>query len=117
MIGCSQPMNSCSPPSALDQLVAGIEEQVERVAEHHVVAQRGDLGREQALDRRLRGQRHERGRAHLAVGGAEHARARARARVAGEDLEGRHGGHARSVGCSRAFSASPETSAFRSSSC
>ena len=48
MIGPRQPMNSCSPPKRGDQLVAGLEEQVKRVAEHHVVAERRDLGRRHA---------------------------------------------------------------------
>ena len=102
---------------ALDPLVAGVEEEVERVAQHHVVAQRGHLGREQALDRRLRRQRHERGRAHLAVGGREHPGAGAGGRRRGRDRQGRHREHARSGVCSPAFSTSPRTSATRSSSC
>ena len=48
---------------ALDELVAGIEEQVERVPQDHVVAEVRDLVREQALDGGLRRQRDERGRA------------------------------------------------------
>ena len=39
MIGRSQPMNSCRPPKRAMQLVARVQEQVEGVAEHHVVAQ------------------------------------------------------------------------------
>ena len=50
-----------------DQVLAGLDEQVERVAEHHVVAQLGDLARVERLDRRGGGERHERGRADDAV--------------------------------------------------
>ena len=60
---------------ARDALVAGVEEEVEGVAEHDVVAEGGDLGRQHALDRGLGRQRHEGGRAHLAVGRAQDARA------------------------------------------
>ena len=38
-------MNSCRPPKPRDQLVAGRQEQVERVAEHHVVAERRPTSR------------------------------------------------------------------------
>ena len=95
-IGPSQPMKSCRPPKRAMQLVAGVEEQVERVAEHHVVAERRDLGGQQALDRRLRRQRDEGRRAHLAVGGAQDAGAGPRAGVAGGDRQGGHRGHGRS---------------------
>ena len=75
-----------------DELVAGVEEQVEGVAQHHVVAQGGDLAGLEALDRGLGGERDEGGRADVAVGGAQDAGPRARARVAREDGEGRgHG--------------------------
>jgi len=56
----------------LDPLVAGVEEQVERVPQDHVVAQLGHLGGEQALHRRLRRQRDEGRGADLAVGGVQH---------------------------------------------
>ena len=79
MIGRCQPMNSCRPPSPAISSCAGVEEQVERVAEHHVVAERGDLGGLEALDGRLRRQRDERRRADLAVRGAQDAGARPRA--------------------------------------
>ena len=67
MIGRRQPMNSWSPPSSRDQLVAGLDEEVERVAEHHVVAELGDLARVQRLHRRRRRERHEGRRAHGSV--------------------------------------------------
>ena len=44
MIGASQRMKRCRPPWLGDQLVAGLQVQVEGVAEHHVVAERGHLG-------------------------------------------------------------------------
>ena len=85
MIAPSQPMNSCRPPSSRDALVAGLDEQVEGVAQHHVVAERGDLARLERLHGGGGGQRHERGRAHVAVGGMQHARAGGA--VAGLDRE------------------------------
>ena len=59
-----------------DQLVAGLDEQVERVAEHHVVAELGDLAGVQRLHRGGRGERHERRRADRAVRGLNDARSR-----------------------------------------
>ena len=59
---------------------------MERVAQDHVVAEGGDLGRQEALDGRLRRQRDEGRRADLAVGGAQDAGAGAGAGVAGGDL-------------------------------
>ena len=81
---------------ARDALVAGVEEEVEGVAEDDVVAEGRDLGRQHPLDRRLGRQGHEGGRAHLAVGGAQDPRAGPRAGVAGGDRQGRHREHARS---------------------
>src|SRR5512133_199652 len=81
---------------ARDALVAGIEEQVEGVAEDDVVPEGSDLGRQHPLDRRLGRQGHEGGRADLAVGGAQHPGAGPRAGVAGGDGQGRHREHARS---------------------
>ena len=52
---------------ALDQLRPRREEQVERVREHHVVAEVAGLGDLERLDDRLRGERDERRRADLAV--------------------------------------------------
>ena len=44
MIGPSQPMKRCSrPPSSAMQLGPGLEHEVERVAEHHLVAEPRDL--------------------------------------------------------------------------
>ena len=83
-------MKSCSPPKCSMSSAPGLEEQVKRVAEHHVVAERGDLARLEALDGGLRRQRDERRGAHLAVGGAQDAGARARAGVAVEDLQRAH---------------------------
>ena len=77
------------PAHLRDQLVAGLDEQVEGVAEHHVVAQLGDLRRVQRLDRGGRGQRHEGGRPHRTVGRVDHACARSP--VARGDLEDGHG--------------------------
>jgi hypothetical protein len=50
-----------------DQLVTGLNEQMEGVAEDHVVAELGDLGRVERLHGRGRGERHEGGRANRAV--------------------------------------------------
>src|SRR5262249_1660231 len=55
------------PAELGDQLMAGREEQVERVPEHHVVAELGGLADLERLDDGLRGERDERGRPHLAV--------------------------------------------------
>ena len=78
------------PAEVLDQLLAGLEHQVEGVAEDHLVAEGGDLGGLQALDRGLGRQRDERRRAQRAVGGAQHPGPRARARVACRDRERGH---------------------------
>jgi len=67
-------------------LVSGRDEEVEGVAEHHVVAERRDLAGQQATDRRVRRERHERRRAHVAVRAMQDARAGGA--VAGVDLEG-----------------------------
>jgi hypothetical protein len=67
--------------------VAGREEEVERVAEHHVVAELGGLGDLERLDHGLGGERDEGGRADLAVGEPQRARAGARRRVAMVDVE------------------------------
>jgi hypothetical protein len=75
---------------ARDELVTWIEEEVERVAEHHVVAQRRDLAGQEPLDRGLRRQRHEGRRTDVPVGGVQHPGARARAPVARGDLQGGH---------------------------
>ena len=52
----------------LDHALARSEVQVVRVPEDHVRAERRDLRREERLHRALRADRHERGRADLAVG-------------------------------------------------
>ncbi len=75
MIGRSQRMNSFSPPKLVDQLRAGSEKQVERVAEHHLVAERLDVTRLQGLDRPAGGEWDERRRADVAVGQVQRARA------------------------------------------
>ena len=82
-----------------DPLMARVEEEVERVAQDDVVAQRRDLGRQHALDRRLGRERDEGGRADVAVRRVQDPRAGPRARVAGGDRQGGHRGHARSEGC------------------
>ena len=95
------------PAEARDQLVARIEEQVERVPQHHVVAERRDLGGEQALDGRLRGQRDEGRRADLAVGRAQDAGPGPGARVAVQDAQmAGHGAGHRRRGC-RSGAAAP----------
>ena len=75
-----------------DQLVPRREEEVERVAEHHVEAELGGLAHLERLDDGLGGERDERRRAHVAVSEAQRARAGARAGVRGVDLEAGHGG-------------------------
>ena len=78
------------PAELLDQLVARREEQVERVAEHHVEAELGGLAHLERLDHGLGGQRHEGRRADLAVGELQRAGAGVGAGIAGADRE--HGG-------------------------
>jgi hypothetical protein len=56
-----------------DVLVAGLDEQVEGVAEHHVVAELGDLRGLERAHGRVRGERHEGRGADLAVDGAQNA--------------------------------------------
>ena len=51
----------------VDQLVARLDEQVERVAEHHLEAERLHLGAVEALHGRAGRERHERRRLDLAV--------------------------------------------------
>jgi hypothetical protein len=68
-----------------DQLVPWLDEEVEGVPEHHVVAELGDLARMERLHRCAGGQRHERRRAHRPVRGVDHARSGAP--VTGADLE------------------------------
>ena len=71
----SPPHELVQPAQFSDQFVTGLDEEMEGVAEHHVEAELGDLARVERLDRRCRGQRHERRRAHRPVGGLDHARA------------------------------------------
>ena len=59
------------PAELGDQVGAGAEVQVVGVGEDDLRAEGAQLGRIDALDRRLRPNRHERGRAYLAVGGLE----------------------------------------------
>ena len=117
MIGPSPAHELVQAAEPGDQLVAGVEEQVERVAEHHVVAERGDLGGQQALDRRLRRERDERRRADVAVRGVQDARAGARARIAGRDVQGAgecgHRGMVEALWCWPASCPSPGTWAIR----
>jgi hypothetical protein len=49
-------------------LVARLDEEMERVPEHHVEAERGDLGGAQPAHGGVRRERHERRRADLAAG-------------------------------------------------
>ncbi len=57
-----------------DQLGARGEEEMERVAEHHLVAERAQVAGLERLDRATGRQRDERGRLHVAVGEAQGAR-------------------------------------------
>ena len=82
------PHELVQPAHLADQLVPRLDEQVEGVAEHHVVAQLGHLARVERLHRRRRGERHERGRADRTVRGLDHAGAGGA--VTRADLEGRH---------------------------
>ena len=92
MIGRSQSMNRCRPPSCSISSSPGPQEQMEGVAEHHLVAELRDLLGQQAFDGRLRGERHEGGCTDVAVGGAQHPGARQRERVAGCDSQSGHRG-------------------------
>ena len=60
-----------APARFTPELVAGTEVQVVRVAEEHLRPERGQLVRVDGLHRSLRPDRHEDGRPHLAVGGAQ----------------------------------------------
>jgi hypothetical protein len=73
------------PAHARDVFVPGPDEEVEGVAEHHLVAERRHLRRVQRLDRRARGQRDEGRRVNLAVRRNENARSGGA--VAGVDPE------------------------------
>ena len=73
------------PAELGDHVVARAEVQVVGVAEDDLRADRAQLVRVEALDRSLRPDRHERGRPHVAVGGAEDPGARGA--VGGGDLE------------------------------
>ena len=70
---------------ALDQLAAGAQEEVEGVAEHHPVAERGDLAGPQPAHAAAGRERHERGRRDLPVRGLDDAGARERVAVTGDD--------------------------------
>ena len=76
----------------LDQLRAGVEQQVEGVAQHHLIPQRGNLLGQQAFDGGLRRERHERGRAHVAPVGVQRRGAGPRRWIAGFDGESGHRG-------------------------
>jgi hypothetical protein len=78
------------PAELLDQLVARREEQMEGVAEHHVVAEAGDLADLERLDDGLGRERDEGRGAHFAVRELEGAGAGVGARISGAD--GEHGG-------------------------
>ena len=85
------PHELVQPAQLADQLVPRLDEQVERVAEHHVVAQLGHLARVERLHGRRRGQRNERGRADLPMRGLDHTGAGGA--IARTDLEGGHKPH------------------------
>ena len=85
MIGRCQRMNSFRPPSSATSSGPGREEQMEGVAEHHLVAERRDVARLERLDRAPRGQRDERGRRDLAVGQVQGSAAGAGGGVADGD--------------------------------
>ncbi len=90
-VGDDRPVPAHEPVQAAeccDLLVAGRDEQVERVAQHHLVAEAGNLGRVQAANGGVGGQRHERGRLDLAVRQAQDARAGLPR--AGDDVEQGH---------------------------
>ena len=72
-------MNSCSPPKPRDQLVAGRRGTGGTCCPAPCRSRAPATSRDQALDRRLRRERDERGRADVAVGGAQDPGARARA--------------------------------------
>ncbi len=76
MIGRSQRMNSCKPPNSRTSSGPGRKQQVEGVREDQLVAERGDVAWLQRLDRPPGRERHERGRADVAVGQVQRARAR-----------------------------------------
>ena len=71
MIARSQPMNSCRPPSRGDPLGAGGEEEVERVAEHELEAEPGDVAEVERPHGAPRRQRDEGRRRDGTVGGEQ----------------------------------------------
>ena len=85
------PAHELVQPAQLgDQVGAGLDEQVERVAQHHVVAELGHLGGVQRLDGRRRRERDEGRRANVAVRRVDQACTRVA--VARADGQGRHAG-------------------------
>ncbi len=78
------------PAHLADQLVARLDEEVERVAEHHVVAELGHLARVQRLHGRRRRKRHERRSAHRPMRSVDHPGAGGA--IARTDLERSHRG-------------------------
>ena len=103
MIGPSQRMKRCSPPKRAMRSWPGLEEEVEGVAEHHVVAEAGHVAGLEALHDRLRGERDEGGRAHLAVRGAQDPGAARACEPGSRERMARRGGpresRARSADC------------------
>ena len=85
-IGSGQRMNVCSPPSAATRSAPGPQHQVIGVAEQDIGARSADIVMVHALDRRLRADRHESGRAHHAVRGRYLAGARGA--IGGDQAEG-----------------------------
>ena len=95
-IGPGQAMNRCRSPRSRDDLLAGAEHQVIGVGEDDLRPGGGDVVGQDALDRPLRADGHERGRVEDAVARGDAAEARVGGGVAGEQFvtEGGSGGWA-----------------------
>ena len=87
MIGAVPAHELVKAAEVCDELGTRRQQQVERVAEDQLVAERRDVAGLERLDRSLGRERHERRRTHVAVGEMQSARAGARVRSAGPDRE------------------------------
>ena len=85
------------PAELLDHVLARPQVQVVRVPEDHVRPELAHLVRVEALDGRLRPDRHERRRGDLAVGGADDAGARRAVRRLEAEAHGLRGTRGASI--------------------
>ena len=93
-VGDDRPLPAHEPVQAAhlgDQLGTRGEQQVKRIPENQLVAERGDVAGLERLDRALGRQWHERRRAHLAVGQVQRAATGAGIGIASLDREHANG--------------------------